>query len=254
MFPTITVSPQLSIPTYYLILSLTICLCLIWVAARAEKFELSRKTTLDLGLIIMGSGFIGGRLFHVFYENFPYYQEDLTRIFYFWNGGFVFYGGAVLAALASVIYLYYVARDQFEKYLDLFAPVLSFAYALGRVACLFAGCCYGATCTLPWALSGRHPTQAYASLWELGVLFLLLGTEATAKEKRPTWLRKSGSIFYLWMILHGMGRLLMEAFRADFRGPQLGLSVSSWISVMVIGLGLFLISRKPADRSPTGSL
>ncbi|AFY02970.1 prolipoprotein diacylglyceryl transferase [Bdellovibrio bacteriovorus] len=249
MFPFIPLSPTLNVPTYYLVLSLTVCLCLFWISLRADKFELSRKVALDLSLIIMVTGFIGGRLFHVFYENFEHYQEDFARIFYFWNGGFVFYGGAILAGLCSLLYMVFVARVQFEDYLDLFAPVLSFAYVLGRVACLLAGCCYGGTCDLPWAVNGLHPTQAYASLWELGVLFILLGTETTAHSLRPKLLKNPGSIFFLWMVLHGMGRLLMEAFRDDFRGPSLGLSISSWISLTIMALGLFLMIRKPARRS-----
>lgn len=249
MFPFIPLSPTLNVPTYYLVLSLTVCIGLIWITFRADKFELSRKVALDLSLIIMVSGFIGGRLFHVFYENFEHYQEDFTRIFYFWNGGFVFYGGAILAGLCSLLYMIFVARVPFEDYLDLFAPVLSFAYMLGRVACLLAGCCYGGACDLPWAVNGLHPTQAYASLWELGVLFILLGSETTAHSLRPKLLKNPGSIFFLWMVLHGIGRLLMEAFRDDFRGPSLGLSISSWISLTVIALGLFLMIRRPTSRS-----
>lgn len=253
MFPTISISPSLSIPTYYLILSLTVCLGLLWVARRADQRELSRKVSLDLSLIIMISGFIGGRLFHVFYESYPYYQEDYLRILYFWNGGFVFYGGALLATVCSIFYLIFIARVPFEDYLDLFAPVMSLSYMLGRIACLFAGCCYGKTCELPWAISGRHPTQAYTSLWELGVLCVLLGTEAIARPVRPRWLQNPGSIFYLWMVLHGLGRLMMESFRDDFRGPSLGLSISGWISVLIVVLGLFLLVRRPAGRGTTSS-
>lgn len=251
MFPSIAISPTLSIPTYYLMLSLTVSLCLVWLTRRADKFSLSRKVTLDLSLIIMISGFVGGRLFHVFYESFDYYREAPFRVLEFWNGGFVFYGGAILAGLCSVLYLTLKARVPFEDYLDLFAPVMSFAYMTGRLACLLAGCCYGKACDLPWAVAGRHPTQLYASLWELGVLFILLGSESLAKDRRPRLLKNPGSIFYLWMVLHGIGRLLMESFREDFRGPELGLSISSWISVILVGLGLFLLLRKPARRGTT---
>lgn len=244
MYPLIKLSPSLAIPTYYLVLSLTVCLGLIWLTKRAERFELSRRLTLDLSLIIMVSGFLGGRLFHIFYEDFDYYRQDFWRAFQFWNGGFVFYGGAICAALFSMLYLGLKNKGFFERYLDLFAPVLSFSYMLGRSACLLAGCCYGKFCDLPWAIDGRHPTQAYASLWELGVLFILLGVEKIPLEQRK-FLKNSGDLFYFWMILHALGRLLMEAFRDDFRGPSLGFSISSWISVGIILLGIFLLARKP---------
>lgn len=253
LFPFIHVTSSILIPTYYLVMSAVVIVSLIWVTHRAKKYNLQHQITLDLSLIIMITGFVGGRLMHVFYENFEYYQEDYRRILYFWDGGFVFYGGAVLAGLFGVLYLEWKTPKNTELYLDLVAPVISFSYAVGRVGCLLAGCCYGKFCELPWAISGRHPTQLYASFWEAGILCILLGVESISpKHRRPHFLGKSGSVFYLWMILHGLGRLVMEGFREDFRGPSLGLSISSWISVGLIILGLILLSRrKPTPWSST---
>lgn len=254
LYPIIEVTSSIGIPTYYLFISLGLCLSLLWVVRRSEHSHLSRAITLDLSLIIMISGFIGARLLHVFYENPDYYQENWMRVLEFWNGGFVFYGGAFVAGFFSVIYLHFKTKGFFESYLDLFAPVASFSYSLGRCACFLAGCCYGKYCELPWAVAGRHPTQLYAAFWELGTLFILLGCERIpAQNRRPSFLAKSGSIFYLWMILHASGRLLMEAFRDDFRGPDLGLSISSWISVALILLGFYFIIRQPATRRSTDS-
>lgn len=244
MYPVIPITSSVVIPTYYFILSLTICIGLLWIIRRAQRFHLSRKIALDLSLIIMISGFVGGRLFHVFYEDFSYYREDPWRVLQIWNGGFIFYGGALLAGLFSFIYLSLKEKRHLKKYLDLFAPVLSLSYVLGRLACLFAGCCYGRTCELPWAIAGRHPTQIYAAVWELGTLIILLGIEKTPRIQRPLKnLRNPGSIFFLWMILHGIGRLLMESYRDDFRGPTLGISISSWISLVIIVYGSFLLIR-----------
>lgn len=253
LYPVIELSPSLSIPTYYLVISATLCLSLLWVVRRAFSSHLSRELTLDVSLILMISGFVGARLFHVFYESPEYYAENWLRIFEFWNGGFVFYGGALLAAPLSILFLHRKTKGFFESYLDLFAPVISFTYILGRGACFLAGCCYGRYCELPWAVAGRHPTQLYAMLWELGVLFILLGCEKIpAQKRRPAFLAKSGSILYLWMILHALGRLIMEAFRDDFRGPVWGLSISSWISVAVLFAGFLLIRRKPTQGSSAG--
>lgn len=235
LYPIIPLSENMNIPTYYLIISATICIALVWMNARSEHFDLNQRHTLDLSLILMIAGFIGGRLFHVIYEEPTYYAENPFQIFAFWNGGFVYYGGALLAAACALAYAYKKDRGSIPNYLDLFAPVIALTYALGRTACLLAGCCYGRFCDLPWAISGRHPTQAYAALWEIGVVFLLLGL-----EKRP---HTPGLIFYIWMVLHGVGRLLMELFRDDFRGPQWGISISSWISLALIAGGACLILR-----------
>ncbi|QDK39097.1 prolipoprotein diacylglyceryl transferase [Bdellovibrio sp. NC01] len=249
MLPLIHVTSGVSIPSYYLVLSVVVMACLFWITHRAKKYNLSHAITLDLSLIIMVSGFIGARLMHVFYENLTYYQEDYMRILYFWDGGFVYFGGAILAAALCVLFLEIKAPKDTERYLDLFAPVTAFAYGFGRLGCLLAGCCYGKYCELPWAISGRHPTQVYAFLWEMGVVCILMGVESIgANHRRPKSLGDAGSVFYLWMILHGIGRLLMEAFREDFRGPSLGISISSWISIALIALGLLLLLRRKPTR------
>ncbi len=241
LYPYIKVTSTIIIPTYYLVLSVAVSIALFWIVRRAEnsKHHFNVRSVLDLSLIIMIAGFIGGRLLHVVYEEPAYYADNPSEIFAFWNGGFVFYGGALLAGFCSLVFLFQRERKNIGNYLDLFAPVVAFTYALGRFACLLAGCCYGKSCDLPWAVAGRHPTQIYASLWEVGVILILLGLEK--KKHRP------GFIFCLWMVLHGVGRLFMELFRDDFRGPSLGISVSSWISFAIISVGLYFIVKKTSQ-------
>jgi phosphatidylglycerol:prolipoprotein diacylglycerol transferase len=236
LFPFIHVSEGVDVPTYYLVLSIAVSIALIWIVRRAQAQDLPQRPTLDLSLLVMVSGFIGGRLFHVVYEEPDYYRDNPSQIIAFWNGGFVFYGGALLAGFCALFYIYKNERRDLGRFLDLFAPVLAFTYAIGRGACLLAGCCYGKYCELPWAIDNRHPTQIYAGLWEFGVILILLGL-----EKRE---HKAGFIFSVWMVLHGLGRLMMEFFRDDFRGPQLGFSISSWISIAIIATGLFFIIKK----------
>jgi len=249
LYPLVPLSSSVSIPSYYLVISLTVTLALIWVVHRAKRFRFPIRTTLDLSLIIMVSGFLGARIFHILYENFDYYREDFVRVFYFWNGGFVFYGGALLAATLCTVYLLVYHSSEIEAYFDLFAPVLAFTYMLGRFGCFLAGCCYGAYCEVPWAISNRHPTQLYALLWELGTLIVLLALEKTKPwERKSKYLRKPGSVFYSWIILHGLGRFIMEGFRDDFRGPSLGLSISSWISLGLVAFGVWMLLQRPVTR------
>ena len=52
-----------------------------------------------------------------------------------------------------------------------------------------------------------HPTFLYESLWNFGLFFLLI------------WYRKrkkvDGGVFFLYMILYGAGRFLIEGLRTD---------------------------------------
>jgi phosphatidylglycerol:prolipoprotein diacylglycerol transferase len=235
----------LVLPSYLFIISLTYSIGIIWFSERAKKAQMNFRFSLDLSLAFMLGGFIGARLFHVLYEQPRFYWEHPEAIFMFWLGGFVFFGG-VLGALVATYLLIRRRGEKFLPWADLAAPVIAFGYAIGRIGCFLAGCCYGRECDLPWGVRFppgvdapsfvlRHPTQLYATFWELMVVAILLLSERRIKSES-----RAGRIFALWMFLHGIGRLIMEYFREDDRGPAiLGLSVSTWFSIIFIGLGAF---------------
>lgn len=233
---------SVAVPTYLLAISLIYSSMLFWVVRRAASFYLQKRITLDLSLAVMVGGFLGARLLHVVYEEPKYYLENPLNVFRFWQGGFVFYGGFFGAFLASewVVSRYHLTRTTWQ---DLFTPLFPAGYALGRLACFLAGCCYGRPANLPWAVSfpagveapafiPRHPTQLYALVWEVALLAAVLLIE---KNKTKTFLNRPGQLFYFWIFGHAIGRLIMESLRADARGPFImGLSISSWISLGLI--------------------
>lgn len=189
----------------------------------------------------MISGLIGARGFHALYENLDYYLKYPIDIFKLWQGGFVFYGGFFGALIGAIIFLR-MRKESFWSWADFMAPILAFGYGVGRIGCLLNGCCFGRECMLPWAIEFshtglpaglRHPTQIYATLWELCAVVILLFLERRRKI-RPASLQ-TGKLFLLWLFLHSTGRLIMEYFRDDFRGEiYFGFSISSWISIMIL--------------------
>ena len=68
-------------PFYFAIISLTTTLLLFWLNYRLNQkmFQLDRtekykrKIAFDLSLVLVVSGFIGGRLLHIVYEEWFYY-------------------------------------------------------------------------------------------------------------------------------------------------------------------------------------
>ncbi len=222
MYPWVTIGPVI-LPTFFIVSALVATLAFTWTMSRAEASKLDLRFVADLTLILMLSGFVGARLFHIFYENFDFYKSNPLNIFFLWEGGFVFYGGFITSVICGVLFARHSGQNP-KNYFDLYAPILSLSYALGRIGCLLNGCCFGKACDFPWAINQRHPTQIYSTLWEFGVLFILLGLE---KKK----IHKPGFIFAAWMLLHSIGRFLIEFLRDDFRGPVAVLSISSWISI-----------------------
>lgn len=250
----ISLGTILTLPTYYLIISLTTCFAIFWFYKRCERWQLRQDTALNLSFFLLLFGFLGARLTHIFFEAPSYYLEHPQAVFDIFAGGFVFFGGAILGYLAGLAYLFYKKLDLWPWH-DVLAPVVAFGYSLGRLACFTSGCCYGKVCDLSWAMplkqidleSGvasivlRHPTQLYASALEgLTLIFLLW------LEKRKTF---PGQVFLSWLILHSIGRLIMEAFRDDFRGRQiLGLSISTFLSLIFLSLAVSIYRQQQQNR------
>lgn len=235
----------IQVPTFYLVISLSITFILSLINSALEnnsKFD--RKTTFDIALIIMVSGFIGARIAHIFYEESAFYQQFPLEAFKFWNGGFVFYGGFVLSFITAFVYLHF-KKQNFYFWADFFTPYLSLAYAMGRIGCFFEGCCYGAKCDLPWAIAQRHPTQLYMFVAEL-VLFL--GLIITQKKLRPA----EGYLFLIWVFGHATNRFIIEFYREDDRGALImNLSISQIISIFaIIIVTVIALSRLILKKTP----
>lgn len=241
MLPHLHVFFGLSISTYFLIISLSCTASALWFIKRAEDKGLQRVTAIDITLVVLIAGFLGARLLHVVFEDFGYYRVQPIEIFYVWNGGFVFLGGLVASLIAGILFCHW-KHEPFWFWADVAALPAALSYALGRLGCFFNGCCYGNVCELPWAISlqgmNRHPTQLYATLWELISLGILFKLEPRFKV--------SGTLFNTWLITHAVGRIIMETFRADPRGNLvLGLSIGT---LMSLGLAAWAAMNLLASR------
>jgi phosphatidylglycerol:prolipoprotein diacylglycerol transferase len=237
MLPVIPITSSFGLPTYFLVISLAVMLSTLWFIRRAEARQLHRVFAIDLTLVILIAGFVGARLLHVFYEEPEFYVAHPWAVFEIWNGGFVFLGGFVAAAIAAVLFCQW-QHEPFWFWADTAALPISLCYALGRLACFFNGCCYGKACDAWFAVEHRHPTQLYATFWELVWLAILKIFEPRFKT--------SGVLFNTWLVGHAAGRIVMEIFRDDPRGEMLaGLSLGIWMSAVLICLaGLNLVLTK----------
>lgn len=248
MIPVIQLG-TLQIPTFFLVISLSLSCVLFFLSYRVDQFSKDRKIAFDISLLIMASSFIGGRLMHVFYEEWDYYQANPKLIFYFWMGGFAFFGGLILSLIVGLIYTRY-RKISFLEWADFFTPIASLGHALGRLGCFLSGCCFGTQCSLPWAYAGRHPTALYLVVGEFIIFLLLLLFEKRQVYKFP------GGLFVKWLLLHSLLRFNIEYFRDDFRGlfikfPLLGdLSISQLISLVII-IGCLIFYYKNRKKLPT---
>jgi phosphatidylglycerol:prolipoprotein diacylglycerol transferase len=217
----------------------------------------------DLLFWVMVSGILGARIAYVLHE-LPAYVENPISVLFIHKGGLIYYGGFLLGGVAICAF----ARKHRIRVLDLLDFVITsvpLAHAFGRVGCFLNGCCYGRVTDVPWGI--RYPAES--SVWWGQVMQdSLLRFKPASLPVHPVqlyevafnllvyaalWVHyrrrsRSGSTTALYLFLYPVGRFILESLRGDKRAVWFGVSISQWVSIflIVLGLALWQQSRRPA--------
>ena len=226
----------------------------------------------DLVFMAVLGGIGGAKLYYVLL-NYPRLLEDGLS-FVFTRGGLVWYGGFILAA---VLVIWEMKRQELPipKMLDVSAPALAIAYAVGRMGCFLVGDDWGRP-TDSWvgiafpqgapptrvdiieqqfgiqvdpelvARYGQvvpvHPTQLYEVGMSTLIFFLLW--RIRLHRHQPGWL------FAVWLALAGVERFVVEFFRAKddrFFGV---ITLAQIISLGIVALGVAgILKRRRAEAA-----
>jgi len=230
----------------------------LWTAGRrAPLAGVSAEKVMDVGPWIIIGAIIGARfLFVISYWKEEFAGGPFYEVFMVHHGGLVFYGGLIGASVGTILYSR-IKKVKLWLLSDVLAPSIALGYVFGRIGCLLNGCCYGAPCSLPWAVhypdthetrgASVHPTQIYDSLLNLGFYFGL------------AWLfrrRKfDGQVFATYLIGYAVLRSIVEAFRGDYPQHYLGgwATPAHLVSFFILAAGLalyFTQSRKKSVPPP----
>lgn len=253
MYPLLLKFGPLTIHTYGLLVVLGIIVGIITIRILAESSTIKPEHVTDIAFSMIIWGIIGSRLEYVLL-NLDHYISDPIEIIKIWHGGLVFSGGLILSVVALIFHIK-VKKLNFWEICDLLAPGVAIGQAIGRLGCFSAGCCYGKPTDMPWAVVFKnpeslaplnvplHPTQLYHALSSVIIFLILL----LLRSKR----RFKGQVFIWFLILHSVGRLLVERFRGDWRGliPGTQMSITQFITLMVlIGAIVLLFIKKPKEE------
>lgn len=257
MLPELFTLGPLTVYSYGVLLAAAYLLGLRLAMSRAKARGLDPTRMLDLGIYIIISALVGAKALLVVVE-WDHFTSSPAEILSLARSGGVFYGGLILAVSVAFWYIRKHALP-FWQTTDVFAPGISLGHAIGRLGCLLAGCCYGRPTDVPWAVTFRnpaaaanvgtplgiplHPTQLYETGAEILILTLLLSTEKRGRAF-------AGRTFWLYMLLYGITRFVIEFYRGDPRGMVGTLSTSQFISVLLVPLSvgmLVWLSRRPQE-------
>jgi phosphatidylglycerol:prolipoprotein diacylglycerol transferase len=246
MHPILFKIGNISLYTYGLFVALGFLTALGLARWEARRLGENPTHILDMGFYMLIAAIVGARLFFVAVSP-EILSEGPWAVFQIWEGGLVFYGGFIAALITALIYVRKI-KVPFFRVADIFAPGLAAGHAVGRIGCFFAGCCYGKTCELPWAVVFNdpltlapmgvhlHPTKLYsvaANLLVFAVLWFL--------RKRTQY---TGQLFWFYVLFYGLVRTFLEMFRGDPRGDIFGIvSVSQGIGLVLAALAAVMLIR-----------
>ena len=219
MYPILFHIGPIPIYGYGFMLATGFIVCMYLAQRDAKHFNIPAEKLADLFPLIILSGAIGARLFHVIVERPSYFMQHPLDIFKLWDGGVTFYGGLMLAIFVSWLYCRKHRISTLALY-DFLIPYVALGEVFGRTGCFLAGCCHGVPTDLPWGIAVTnplsvtrplgiplHPTQLYQVAWNL-LTFIILYRTAFRKKF-------IGQELLLYGILYPIGRSVIEIFRGD---------------------------------------
>jgi phosphatidylglycerol:prolipoprotein diacylglycerol transferase len=216
---------------------------------RAARYGENPERVWDIVTWVVIAGVIGARIWHILTPSPSLQAQGITTLFYLThpldaidirNGGLGIVGAVAGGALALFFYLRR-NRASFLTWVDIIAPGLILAQAIGRWGNFVNQELYGAPTNLPWALfvdplhrlpqyadvAYYHPTFLYECLLNLIGMGLLIWISNRYFEKL-----KPGDIFLVYLIYYSIVRILMEMLRLD-SSTVAGLNANQAFMVVV---------------------
>ncbi|GAA1130128.1 prolipoprotein diacylglyceryl transferase [Nocardioides aquiterrae] len=232
----------------------------VWLAERRWVRRGGKPGAIqDIALWAVPFGIVGGRLYHVITDPELYFGAGRRPIeaLYIWNGGLGIWGAIALGALGAWIGARRVGAP-FGEIAAVLAPAIPLAQAIGRWGNWWNQELFGRPTQLPWGLqispderpdgyenvATFHPTFLYESLWDVGVVGLVLWIEARFKIT-------GGRLFAVYVMGYTAGRGWIEYLRIDTVNHVLGLRLNVWTSIIVFtaAAAYFVLATRRAKAS-----
>lgn len=246
------------VPTYGFLLAASFLVALRVGLHYAKREGVAPDAVMNLWLWVLISGVIGAKIL-LYLVDLEYYWRNPGAILGSLRSAGVFYGG-VIAGIG--VGLLYVRRHGLPVWrcLDLSAPPLALAHAVGRLGCLAAGCCYGRPARMAWGITFRdpraheitgvpldlplHPTQI---LMSIAAFIVFLGLVRLYRRKSF-----DGQVFAVYLVAETAVRFGIEFLRGDPRGKLFGLPTSQALAVagLVLGVALYVARRRRSAGLP----
>lgn len=262
---------SLEIACYGIVLAAAMVTGLLLVMKVADRTGQRGDDYFDLGMIAIVVSVVCARIYYVVFS-WDYYSTHLKEIINIREGGLAIYGGVIGGAVTTALFCK-IRKIKFLKTADTAILGLVWGQALGRWGNFFNREAFGGytdnlfAMQLPvsdvrsgeitaemWEKVKRiggteyiqvHPTFLYESMWNIGVLLILLFLTFRVKRKYD------GMVFLNYLLLYGIGRFWIEGLRTDqllLPGTQIPVSQLPSGILAVTALFFLIINKWRMDH------
>ncbi len=254
----------LPLRAYALFIIVGIIVAVWWGDRRWQARGGQPGDVLDVALISVPFGLVGGRLYHVITDWWRYFGDDgkgLAAVFQVWDGGLGIWGAVALGGVGAWVGCRWKGI-KLPPFGDALAPAILAAQAIGRIGNYFNQELYGDSTTVPWGLelyqrvnpdtgatgvsvidgvsNGHvvgvvHPTFLYELVWNLLIVAALVFVDRRFRIGH-------GRLFALYVAGYCVGRFWIELMRTDEATHILGLRVNVLVAALVfLGAALYVV-------------
>lgn len=228
--------------------------------------DIALNLTDKLIWYVVAGTVIGARLGHVFFYEWPRYQDHLIDILKIWEGGLASHGGAIGILLALFFYRKSVKKNfpelTYIRILDLIALPTAFTACCIRIGNFINQELIGTETSVPWAvifgdpadgsmIAPRHPVQLYEA-FAYFIVFVIL---AIYWRRFKTTIRPGSLIGLFFILVFGL-RFILEFWKlpTSLMIDESFLQTSQLLSIPCIlgGIALLIWGPKMARGSPEG--
>jgi prolipoprotein diacylglyceryl transferase len=227
-----------SLHAYGLMYVLAVLAAILVTTRRWEARGGNRLLVQEVALIGFPAGLIGGRLYFDITSSGEV-PDHWWGPFAVWDGGMGLWGGIALGVIGGI----FVLRRRgipIAEFLDVAAPALLVAQAIGRVGNWFNQELFGKPTSLPWGLhidpdqrppgyeqfATFQPTFLYEILWDLTLAAVLVWLGRRFRIRPP-------GIFALYVAGYSFFRMWMELLRIDNAHHIFGMRLNFWVALIV---------------------
>lgn len=238
-----------------------------WLATKeAKRRGLDPEIVWDGIIWVIIGGIIGARLWHIFTPTPTDIENGLTTLYYLTHPldalnirrGGLGVPGAVIGGGLAIFALARRKKMDVAVWLDVAAPGVALAQAIGRWGNFVNQELYGPPTDLPWGIfiepqyrlpgyaeyTHFHPLFLYESLWNLMNMAILLFIGRRFRDKLIP-----GDIILSYLIIYPLGRFLLEFIRLD-SAEIAGINANqTFMLVVAIAAALAIVWRHWRKKS-----